>query len=260
MAGDNLFLPEVIARADANYYASLRAIASASPGSFVREEDGVLAIAIGAPHAMFNIAFVTRPLADPRRQIAAASAWFDERRLPFVVRVREGVDPAAERACEALGMPYSDTVPGMALTDTTRATAAADGVEIREVTDDATYNQHVDVLVESFGHGSEVLRAFFPKALMSYPDFTAYVGYIDGQPIATSASLVSDRVAGVYNVGTLPEHRGRGIGEAMTCHAVREGVARGAIIAALQSSEMGRPVYERIGFRVVSPYRTFHRV
>jgi hypothetical protein len=33
----------------------------------------------------------------------------------------------------------------------------------------------------------------------------------------------------------------------------------GCVMAALQASEMGRPVYERMGFRLVSPYRTFHR-
>jgi hypothetical protein len=30
-------------------------------------------------------------------------------------------------------------------------------------------------------------------------------------------------------------------------------------MSALQASAMGRPVYERMGFRLVSPYRTYHR-
>ncbi len=105
----------------------------------------------------------------------------------------------------------------------------------------------------------EGARAFLPPEALDTLDFVSFVGYADGAPVATSALYVSNRVAGVYNVATLDTHRGRGFGEAMTCHAVREGVARGAVMAALQASEMGKPIYERIGFRTVSPYRTFHR-
>ena len=53
--------------------------------------------------------------------------------------------------------------------------------------------------------------------------------------------------------------RRRGIGEAITWHAVHVGAERGALIACLQASEMGAPVYERMGFRVTAQYLTFGR-
>jgi predicted acetyltransferase len=58
-------------------------------------------------------------------------------------------------------------------------------------------------------------------------------------------------------VATRAKFRRRGVGEALTWHAVREGVAAGCRSATLQASEMGRPIYERMGFRLVAPYKTF---
>ena len=43
----------------------------------------------------------------------------------------------------------------------------------------------------------------------------------------------------------------------MTRHAVADGAARGATVAILQSSTMGLPVYEAIGFREVLAFRVF---
>jgi hypothetical protein len=38
---------------------------------------------------------------------------------------------------------------------------------------------------------------------------------------------------------------------------VADGVADGCDVAALQASEMGRPIYERLGFRTVVRYATY---
>jgi hypothetical protein len=45
----------------------------------------------------------------------------------------------------------------------------------------------------------------------------------------------------------------------MTAHAVRRGAELGAVMASLQASDMGRPVYEHMGFRVTAWYRNFRR-
>ena len=55
-------------------------------------------------------------------------------------------------------------------------------------------------------------------------------------------------VAGIYNVGIIPEARGQGIGTAMTIFLLREAKAAGYRIAILQASDMGVNLYHRIGF------------
>jgi GNAT superfamily N-acetyltransferase len=250
---------EIVARADANYVAMWSLYGSAHDRGEVRERAGIVCVSSGLPIAMFNNVFVTRPLAEPERQIAESAAFLDGLGLPFVVRIREGLDAASEVACERLGMPYSDTVPGMALAPIGQIPRPMPGLEIRIADGAGELAQHRRILVEVFGFPAEVTSTLVPDALLDLPDCELYVGYADGEPAATAGLFVSHRTAGIWNVATVPSHRGRGIGEAMTGHAVRRGAELGCVMANLQASEMGRPVYERMGFRPVAPYRTHHR-
>jgi ribosomal protein S18 acetylase RimI-like enzyme len=74
------------------------------------------------------------------------------------------------------------------------------------------------------------------------------VAYVDGAPAATALLLPSDGVAGVYWVATARAMRGRGLGEACTRAVTHAGFAMGARFATLQASEMGAPLYARLGF------------
>lgn len=78
-----------------------------------------------------------------------------------------------------------------------------------------------------------------------------WVGYVDGRVIATASAYVDDAVTGIYLVVTLPEARGRGYGAAITARAA---LANPAVPAVLQASDMGRPVYERLGFAALDRY------
>ena len=77
----------------------------------------------------------------------------------------------------------------------------------------------------------------------------------EGRAVATGALVTSGDQAGAYAVSTLPEFRRRGIGRAITLHALQLGAAGGARTGFLQSSPMGLQVYERLGFREIFSYR-----
>jgi len=69
---------------------------------------------------------------------------------------------------------------------------------------------------------------------------------------------VQDRMLGVFGVATVPSARRRGVGAAITAHAVRDR-AEEADVAFLQSSAMGRGVYASLGFRQVSTWEVWSR-
>jgi len=249
---------DLAAAVDTNYWESFRLMA-ASCGGDVLEQDGVLSIATGVPVAMLNIAFVTGPLVRPGRALETAVDFFESRSLPFVVRVREGVDTVTEEAAEKAGMPYSDTVPGMALHPVTEPPPGPADLEIITVRDASSLALFQQAAADGFGMPLAIAETLFAAELLRQEGVELYVGLRDGQPVAASTLNVTASTAGVYNVATVPDHRRRGIGEAMTWHCVSRGLELGCSLAVLQASEMGRPVYERMGFRTVAPYRTFHR-
>ena len=85
-----------------------------------------------------------------------------------------------------------------------------------------------------------------------------FIGFLNGEPVATVSLVTAGGSAGIYNVTTVEVARGLGIGTAMTVAAARHGGERGFGLATLQASTMGRPVYERLGFEFVCdlhPYR-----
>ena len=74
----------------------------------------------------------------------------------------------------------------------------------------------------------------------------------DGAIVGCALRYQVGDVAGVHVVGTRPEYRGRHIATAIMTRLVRDAWKEGMTVSCLQASKLGRPVYERIGFRPVS--------
>lgn len=72
-----------------------------------------------------------------------------------------------------------------------------------------------------------------------------FVGRVGGEVVCTAAAHVAAGVCQVEWVSTLEEHRGKGYGEAVTWAAT---LAEPDLPAVLISSDLGRPVYERMGY------------
>jgi GNAT superfamily N-acetyltransferase len=79
-----------------------------------------------------------------------------------------------------------------------------------------------------------------------------FVGYLDGEPVATNMLFNGAGVASVYAVATVPTARGKGIGGTITLKPLLLARERGYRYGVLFSSEMGVSVYERIGFRLTT--------
>jgi GNAT superfamily N-acetyltransferase len=94
----------------------------------------------------------------------------------------------------------------------------------------------------------------FDERLLEQPDVAVYVGSTDGRPVSVGLGLRTGSTIGVYNIATLEPYRGRGYGAAMTARVVDDGAAAGCTTAILQASDMGYPIYERLGFRTVVRY------
>jgi hypothetical protein len=83
-----------------------------------------------------------------------------------------------------------------------------------------------------------------------------WLGYLDRRAVTVAASCESDGVVGIYAVATLSEARGRGYGAAITDRSAR---INPVLPVVLQASDLGRPVYERLGFRTISRYTLWLR-
>ncbi len=127
------------------------------------------------------------------------------------------------------------------------------GLMIEPVSDMDTLKEWIYVFTLGFGIPDIFDQAFFDHyASIGFAPEVAihhYLGRLNGEPVATSTQLLSAGVAGIYNVTTLPNARRQGLGAAMTISPLREARSSGYRVGILQATEMGKGVYQHIGFQ-----------
>ncbi|MDH5243793.1 MAG: GNAT family N-acetyltransferase [Chloroflexota bacterium] len=244
-----------------NMIAALVAGGSQVRGARVERADGVALIATGLPLRLFNQVLVEDDDARPEA-VAAALGVTRGRGDRFIVSLRSGTDDRFHVLMDELGLvKVSDGpwMPGMALHPLPPAgmTPVAVGHEIRRVETAAGVDDHVHAAAEGFEMPRSWLDAIVTVGLAALPGASLYVGYDDDVPVTAGLGIRTGRTIGVYNIATIPAARRRGYGAAMTMRIVDDGAAAGCDVAILQASDMGRPIYERLGFRTVVEYVGF---
>jgi GNAT superfamily N-acetyltransferase len=136
----------------------------------------------------------------------------------------------------------------------TDSVAPPPGHEIRRIADAAGVADHIRTAADGFGIPQAWMEAIMSEDLVGTPGASVYVGYTDGEPVTTGLGVRTGRTIGVYNIATIESARGRGYGTAMTVRIVDDGAAGGCDVAILQATDMGKPIYERLGFRTVVEY------
>jgi len=102
------------------------------------------------------------------------------------------------------------------------------------------------------------VEAWYNLVRLADPDTVlAYSAWLGDQPVATSLLFLSEGVAGIYAVATVPSARRKGIGARITLLPLLEARARGYQFAVLQASELGQPVYRSLGFKEVCRIRSY---
>jgi ribosomal protein S18 acetylase RimI-like enzyme len=133
------------------------------------------------------------------------------------------------------------------------------GVDIREVRDSGMLDLWRRAVDRGFGWPSYGARdvadnlEYFLTTRGRQRHFVAYVGVAEDAPVASSLVFFAAGVAGIYHVSADPDHRRRGIGSSVTRAALVEAQSRGYRVAVLHATEMGYPVYRRLGFEEVCP-------
>jgi ribosomal protein S18 acetylase RimI-like enzyme len=130
---------------------------------------------------------------------------------------------------------------------------------VHRVRDSAQFERFVDTAGANSSANAELVETFLGRGIVEEHDVALLLGVLDGTPVATSISIRSGDVVGVYNVGTAEPARRRGIGWAMTAAAIVAGAERGTTTATLQSSPMAESMYAAHGFRTLFHYRLFRR-
>ena len=225
---------------------------------FVRVSRGVMVAATGSPVAFFNEVL---PVDDDvaADAIVEAAAVADEAGLAWMLHLREGVDDDLVPTVHASGLEEVEGYPAMVLSTLPEWVPDVLGLRVKRIQDVAGFETFADTAGSNAGHNAQLVETFLGGGIIEEPDVALLLGLLDGTPVATSISIRSGDLVGVYNVGTAEPARRRGVGWAMTAAAILAGAEAGAITATLQSSPMAQSMYAAHGFRTLLHYRLFRR-
>jgi GNAT superfamily N-acetyltransferase len=244
----------------ANLRESFRAIAASRAPGEIRELRGVSIASAGVAFQMFNSAFLSAPVASEAelaRRIMLPSVHFNARGLEWAYWVCEDwLEAAARRRSRQIlerhGLRHSVDLPGMVAGRILPPVKPLPNLEIRRVGDAATRDAFCAIGSVCFHVPLPWFREVFDNDSV-WDRFIGWVGYADGEPVSTTATVIGGGAVGVYNVATMPEHQRRGYGESVMRHAVSEARRHSGIEQTiLQSTPAGHRLYERMGFRTVT--------
>lgn len=210
--------------------------------------DGLVLSSTGLPGPDINYAFVFGPIA-PARVFALADEFFAGREYSILVEVESAPDMLSALADG--GWLLDEEEPALALAPIpSQLPPPPEGLTARLVTTEAEFKAFCDI-------GQVGIRWIPSLAVALDPDVALFLGYLGEVPVATARLGIFGEVGDITSVTTAPEHRRRGIGTAMTWAAIAEGVRRGCTAMTLTATELGLPVYLKMGFVPVCTLREY---
>jgi GNAT superfamily N-acetyltransferase len=231
----------------------------------VFDRDGIRFCYSGLPWRVLNGAVLAR-LAQGTEdgRITEVMAWFREKSVPWrwIVGPLSQPEDLGPRLVAA-GMRAASDHPGMVLRlDRMRdESPELPALEVREVLEKRDFSAWADVQRETWGLSDEADRAWreahLRLGLGADLPLRNYLAMLDGEPVGGAAVFCAEGVAGIYNVCVVPSARGRGIGREVTLAALRTARDLGYNLSTLGSSDLGLPVYLRIGYEEVCRIRVY---
>lgn len=229
-------------------------------GHLVDERDGVVVSISGLPAPSFSGAAIEREPGDAPAALRWADERFASRAATLGVVVERGRHPSVERALEDMELRVTSSEPAMAVeVRRVEPPPPIDGLEIRRASTTQDLAAMATLEVDTFGTDAATATGFFSEGILELPAVSLYVASFDGVPVSMAYTQEHEGALGVFGVATATSARGRGYGTAVTATAILDGGRDGADLAWLQASEMGVPVYRRMGFEVVSTWDVWVR-
>ena len=143
------------------------------------------------------------------------------------------------------------------------STSYGDSIHVKEIFFESDeLEQWATILTESFsyayGKRDEVFNMLkFFQEQVQRDKCALYLAYYDGRAAACGLVLMHGDIASLHVIATLQEFRNKRLGSAVThallLHAKQKGCKRAILLA----SALGRPVYERLGFKEYALYKIY---
>ncbi|BDC51451.1 hypothetical protein F183_A37670 [Bryobacterales bacterium F-183] len=243
----------------------------ARPNAALELRDGLQLVSSGLDFSPFNSAMLTEPIDDLTGAVLASrlesaakffaarkerwSFWLCRDLLPQVVLRRVGglvLRHGLRQSAEPPGM-FLDALPA----PPTRPLPLHD-LTIEKVHDTRTRLDFSATTACNFDLPMSICREIYQVERSWSGTMQGWVGYWNGQPVATCAAVATNDCIGLYTIGTVPMVRRKGFAELIMRHVIAEVSAQTGLTASiLQSTPSGYPMYFKMGYRQATQFSIY---
>ena len=256
---------EVLALADLNLAEATREMARWQGDYRIEERDDLLLVADASDfpvgHGNCAMALGNQAPESAERVVAQADEFFGQLGRGYTTWIRDHLDADLEAHLQKAGLTSFSDAPGMVLSAPVPDRPLGSALRVAQV-EDAEAASALGA-VEAAGYATMGMpaqvteRIFSTPARLMNPHTIVVLGTLEDRPAAAAIATFSHGIAGLSWVVTLPEARGRGLGEACTRLAGNRAFELGARCVILQASAQGEPIYRRMGYREITRYRWY---
>ncbi len=242
---------ELLAAGDRMNRAAWRSVASWRQGAEFEDFDAFYVHADPLPTETLNGVVLTERPAQPEILLATAIRFFSSRSPRWGLTCPQHRAAEFEAPCREAGLVAGSPKPAMILdSGAEQTTAEVPGFVSRRIVDWPT----LELFGQTFAKANELPDSPFwlSSALLLEPNWDLLLGFLNGEPVATGVGYSFAGITGIWGIATLPSVRGRGVGAAITAAVIAAGTLRGSRAAHLWATQLGFPVYRRMGFRHVA--------
>jgi len=236
----------------ANYVYALGRITRLGPGGEAERVGPFLCVDAGLGVSQFNIAVAVEPVGNARRELREALSWFAFRGLNARLDLRSKADSTVLAAATVEGFQFWWRERAMLLHPIPAQYETPPELEMSLVATDRLLDRYCAADREE--HRDQAFQRSMAAQAAEMSGVSMFVGCVDGQPVARSMAVVLNRLVGIHNVYVAPSQRGKGYGAAITAVALSAGRAAGVTGSCLEATDLGYPVYARMGFEHTDDY------
>ncbi len=251
---------------EANLRETLKFFSLANDNGCVVETGELLLISSGINYGVFNTALLKNRVDSEERlqgYISDAYDFFGSRgeRWSFWA-CHDLLGPPVlrrlRRVMESRRLRFLSEPPGMSAGCLLPAKRALPRLEVRPVVELPERLAFAAILSTTFDLPYSICVDMYSLERSWTGGYRGWVGYVDGEPVCSTACVVDSGVVGVYSVGTMPGWRRRGYAEQLMRTALAQltqetGIER----TILQATSEGFRVYQRMGYRRVTQFSIF---
>lgn len=217
----------------------------------------------GLPIAFFNVGLLTgrgltaSALAESGR---GACGWAAKQGVPWLLvttqeALGDGVDATA--ALDAVGFAPLMPLTGMIAATVAPPARIPEGVQLTTPDNDAACAAITSVNSKAYAMDLDAANEIIGRRAFWCGQFPV-VALASGSPVACAAAMMVDGHRYVALVATDPAQQRRGYADAAMRRALADAAAvHGERPTVLHATEAGKPVYERMGYRVIANHTVF---